>query len=286
MNSKPELERAIDKARRDFASQTIVCIAAANDLEGHVGSAVLLRTKKGEPFLLTARHTLLDDLPPPDGWKPLTVLVPTLGPEGADIRDAGTSLHLFPPLPFADRIVDVAVVRLDPWLHDALRPLAASIDQVAVEDAVSDTDVVFTVGFPNALAFEDPTLPKRYMVSTVTLVTGIKGHDKHGRLEVEWGEAVVGEGNRAYPKGVGRDDLLQFREGAQIRLPHPGGISGGAVWRLPEAKAAEIWSPSTHAQLIGMTVAYNERSTEYAESSTTFGPWLHKLSAEFDGEGT
>ncbi|MCA3010771.1 MAG: hypothetical protein INH41_00065 [Myxococcaceae bacterium] len=274
------VQRLADKAKNEFASQTSVCIVAADDLAGHVGSGVILKTARGIPFLLTARHLLEDDLP--QGWRPIRVLAPGVSREGGEFRDAGTSVHFFPGAHDDGKPVDVAIVTLKKGLHSDFAPIAASLDVVDGADDVLSTDVIFAVGMPNYLAFKDPGAANRYLLSTVTYVTGVKGHDKKGRLEIEWGEATVGPENKAFPQLADRPELAEFSPGATVQLGHPRGISGGAVWRLRGAGRGEFWAPSTHARLIGVPVSFDERSTEYAESSVKWASWLRELAGRID----
>lgn len=278
---EPELvQQLAERAKNEFAKQTCVCIVAANDLNGHVGSGVLLKTAQGTPFLLTARHLLEDDLQQPHGWRPLLVVAP--GVSGQEIPDAGASAHFFPGTHDDGRPVDVAIVTLRSELHELFAPIAASIEVVEPSDNVAPTDLVFLVGMPNYFAFENPEVSKQYMISTITYVTGITGHDKKGRLEVEWSTAEVAVENKPFPLLPDRPELNEISPGKTVRLRGPQGISGGGVWKLRGAAPGELWAPSTHARLIGVPVAYDERKTEYAESAVRWASWVHSVANRID----
>lgn len=275
------VQRLAEKARNEFAAQTCVCVIAADDPGGHVGSGVILKTAQGTPFLLTARHLLEDELPP-DGWRPMRVLAPGVSADGGELLDAGCTAHFFPGVHDDGSPVDVAVVTLRKELHGVLAPIAASVQVVEPADDVLPTDVVFVVGMPNYFAFKDPDAANRYMLSSITYVTGVTGRDKKGRLEIEWGEATVGLENKQFPQLASRPELAELSPGATIRLRHPRGISGGAVWRLRGADRGELWAPSSHARLIGVPVSYDGRRTEYAESAVRWADWLREVANGID----
>jgi hypothetical protein len=67
--------------------------------------------------------------------------------------------------------------------------------------------------------------------------------------------------------------------GKTMQLFPPGGISGGGVWRIRGAPQDVVWSPSSHAKLIGVPVAWLEsKATEFAESVAAWGAWLNETS--------
>lgn len=265
-----KLDTAANQAYEAFAARTTVMLAPRRDMNC-LGSGVLLRNAKGVPFLVTARHLFTDDEWHPVEWRPLHLLVPGLGgPFGAtELRDVGVD-RVFAPGRTPEKPVDVALVTLREDLHQCLRALAAGVDQVADDDRVEPTDVIFLVGFPAFLAFE-PAANVR-MFSTITYTTGVTGTDEHGRLEVQWDEAIPHEDAPRFPH-------IKAEPGKVVRLGGPdrgpGGVSGGALWRIRGCKPGDaIWSPSSHAQLIGVPVAWNMRATQFAESVTAWGPWL------------
>jgi hypothetical protein len=270
MFTPAEREQFARQACKDFVARTTVLVAPGHDLTV-VGSGVLLRTERGRPFLLTARH-LLERA---GGWRPLRLAVPGLG--GADLGDVGESAFMGPardPDP-----VDVAVVTFRETYEARLRPLTAGIDAVGEDDLTDASDVVFLVGFPNYLGFRSEADPRVHLVSTLTYFTGVKGRDRHGRLEVAWGQAIPDADAPTYPH-------LKVQAGHSMQLGSPGGVSGGALWRVRGSTAGNLWSPSSHAKLIGVPVAWNQRDTEYAESVVAWGSWLRETALVLDARST
>src|ERR1700730_9668303 len=113
------------KACSEFCARTAVLLTPRNDPSG-VGSGILLRTDRGVPFLLTARHIVENA-----DTRPLKLLVPGLG--GVEVANAGTEVQ-FAPGRTQEKPVDVAMVRLRDDLHDRLCPLAAGIEAIATDD--------------------------------------------------------------------------------------------------------------------------------------------------------
>jgi len=204
--------------------------------------------------------------------KPLRLLVPSLD---LDVADAGVHALIAPvTAPRAEKPVDVAAVTLRADLHETLRSLAAGMEAVAADDDTRPDDVVILAGFPAFLSFRSPADARMQLFSTITHITGVTGKDEHGRLKVEWNDAIPHEDAPPFPH-------LDVQPGKTMRLGSPAGISGGAVWRVRGAGAGNVWSPSSHAKLIGVPVSWNQHDTEYAESVRAWGPWLAELAPRF-----
>jgi len=265
MFTKNEIQAHARQACVDFCSRTtILLVPGGNLVTGGSGSAVLLRTDSGKPFLLTAAHVVEEV-----GWKPLRLLVPTLD---KNVPDAGMEAFLAPLAAGrpAEKPVDVAVVTFRADLHAELRPLAAGMEAIPNDDDTQLDDVVILAGLPSFLSFPSPVDARKYLFSTITHHTGVTGKDEDGRLKVEWSEAVPHQSAPKYPH-------LDVQPGKSMPLGSPAGISGGAVWRIRGAGPGKMWSPSSHANLIGVPVSWNQRDTEYAESVTAWGTWLKDL---------
>jgi hypothetical protein len=268
MPTENDKQKFARKACNDFCSRTTILVIPGGKLTT-VGSAVLMQTARGVPFLITAKH-LVEDA----DWKPLRMFVPALDLDAPDVGEEA----ILAPLPVgrdAGKPVDVAVVTLRHDLHARLRPLAAGIDAVASDDHTEPEDVVILAGFPTFLSFQAPADARKYLFSSMTHLTGVTGKDEHGRLMIEWTEAVPHEDAPAYPH-------LDVKPGETMQLGSPVGISGGAVWRVRGASSGVMWSPSSHAKLIGVPVAWNRKDTEYAESVAAWGPWLAEVAARLN----
>ncbi len=164
----------------------------------------------------------------------------------------------------SEKPVDVAVVTLRTNLHSRLRPLAAGIEAIASNDETDADDVVILAGFPTFLSFPSASDARMHLFATITYITGVSGKDEYGRLKVQWNSAIPYEGGPRLPH-------LDVQPGKVMQLGSPGGISGGAVWRVRAPGAGKLWSPSSHAKLIGVPVAWDRRETEYAESVSAWG---------------
>lgn len=251
----------------EFIARTTVLLSPRRDLKRCTGSAVLLQNARGVPFLLTASHLFRDDEWRSVEWQPLALFAPALEAEGfAELRDVGME-RAFAPGRVPEKPVDVALVTIRPVFRDRLRPLAASIERIADDDTIWPEDVLLLAGFPTFLSYR--ASPKTQRFATLTYGTGVTGRDQHGRLEVYWDEAIPHDGIPTLPH------LPDVQSGKVMSLGCPGGISGGGLWRVRGSEKGEaIWSPSSHATLIGVPVAWNSRTTEYAESVTAWGSWL------------
>ncbi|MGO9828527.1 MAG: hypothetical protein ACLPJH_00175 [Myxococcaceae bacterium] len=267
MSVESELQQFARRAYKDFAAQVTVLLAPGNDPKNDIGTGILFRTVGGRPFLLSARHVLVRE----GGWKPLRMMVPGLG--STELFDVGEESFKGPYREGED--VDVAVVTLRDEFHARLFPLAATLDAVAEDDVTQPTDVVFLAGFPTYLAFPSATDSRKYLVSTLTYITGVKGRDRLGRLEVEWSAATPDPDTPPYPH-------LDVQPGVQMKLGSPNGISGGGLWRLGGVAAGALWAPATHAKLIGVAVAWNSIDIEYVESVRAWGAWLRDVARRID----
>lgn len=271
--SESERQAQARKACLDFAARTTVLLAPHGKVTG-LGSGVLLQTGGGVPFVVTARHVVEEV---EGGWEPLRMMVPGLG--GKELFDVGAAVYLAPNR--KPKQLDVAVVALRPSVHEVLRPLCAGRAAVVVadNDDLEPSDVVFLAGFPSYLGFQNRQDPREYLAATLTYFTGVKGHDVHGRLEVEWGEAIPDKEAPVFPH-------LDVLPGVPMQLQAPFGVSGGGIWRVRGARGDALWSPSSHAKLIGVPSAWNQRNTQYAESVSAWGPWLTGVANDLDGSAT
>jgi hypothetical protein len=270
LESPTDREKLARKACEAFIARTTVLLLPRHDPRREpesVGSGVLLQNARGVPFLVTASHLFRDDQWQCQEWLPLTLFAPALGVE---MRDAGVEVT-FAPGRTPEKPVDVALMTIRGDLHDGLRPLAAGIEQIAENDVVNPQDVLFLSGFPTFLSFRESASMRRF--ATITYATGVTGRDQHGRLEVYWDEAIPTDDAPRLPH-------LEVQPGKPMALGSPGGISGGGLWRVRGSKKGDlIWSPSSHATLVGIPVAFIRPRTEYAESAVAWGPWL-RIAAE------
>jgi hypothetical protein len=255
-----------DYARRacaDFAWRVTVALSPRHDPASSFGTGILLQNDCGVPFLLTARH-LLDD----GAWQPIKTLVQGMDRE---LRDIGDAVYFAPGLRGDERI-DVAVVRLRPQFHDLLRPGAAGLEVLADDASVAPTDTVFLTGYPRFLAFPDPGRPRDFFVPSIFYVTTVEGFTENGLLKVYWRDAEMGFDAPPFPH-------LDVQPGKVMRLGDAKGISGGGLWRVRVPGPDKVWSPSSHAKLIGIAVAWNTVDTEFAESASGWAGWVRDVAS-------
>lgn len=72
---------------------------------------------------------------------------------------------------------------------------------------------------------------------------------------------------------------LRYRSGKRTDLPHPGGISGGPVWRFLHDGGKGVWSSSRNARLVGICVAFHRAGCERAERADDWSQWFRDLLA-------
>lgn len=235
------------------------------------GSGLLLTTNKKTPFLLTAQH-LFDN----QGRQTAVSLINEShilddvvnrvfsGPRRKEKHDGD---HEY---------VDVAAVSLVPTVRDRIREIVRAT--IATDSETHEDDNVVIAGFPSFLIQGERPTERRLDLHYAPFFhfTGIEGHDSIGRLRVGWNKArVIWE----------IPEIPHFRipdTEAVFELESPRGISGGGLWRVrgPISKA-EIWTPTSHCQLIGVPVAYKGKIA-FAEPVESFRTWLDDISLEID----
>jgi hypothetical protein len=79
---------------------------------------------------------------------------------------------------------------------------------------------------------------------------------------------------------------LGIEAGQIFDLAHPGGISGGALWRFRKVPKTEVWDPSKLARLIGVASTYLKPpdSIEFCPSVATWGDWFRETVAKIDAD--
>lgn len=233
-------------------------------------TGLVLRTPAGAPFLLTARHVFEEDPSCND-------LV--LAGNGRPIERAGVKCLLGPKRLQAtsesNQFVDVAAVVLTPAAHKTLG--FGKGCSVATETSVDEErDVLVLAGYPMFVTdyrLNDSELEGR--ISRFLYTTGIEGVDGNGRFRVYWRDAVAGPDAPALPQ-------FSFPTNDVFTLGHPRGISGGGLWRIRGAlEVSELWSPSTHCELIGLASAFREPH-ELCEPTTLWSEWLEQVHESVD----
>lgn len=180
------------------------------------GTGTLIITPERRIAVLTAKHVLEDD-PPSDGF--------TLG--GPAIGTGG--LHLPFVRHWSHPAVDVAIALLTEHAGAVFGASAVPHDRVAeIADELTEDDDAFICGFPAAYRlFEVDKRTKIIEQHMHSLVyrTGVTGPDASLRYRVTWSEGVV-------DRADGRHALFDIEEGKPFKQKHPGGVSGGPLWKV------------------------------------------------------
>jgi hypothetical protein len=246
-----------DKARGDqaiaavdaFISDSLVFLAPGfgKVRDMWVGSGEVISSSTGV-VVLTAAHNIEDI----DG-KPLR-----LG--GRRIRetidDVMQSIAVHPT-------EDVALIFLKPHATQVLQPWALPRSSIGTDDDLEPGDPFKLAGFPSEwrlLGTIQETGGVAMGLTSVCYGTNLKNppRDDRGRLRVDWSERVV--------------------EGGQpVKMPHPGGISGGGLWRLLSAPKDAVWHAARAAKLIGVPTSWDKVDTEFVVPVSRWGPWLSSL---------
>ena len=232
------------------------------------GSAIILSTSKGVPFLLSARHMFEDRG---------DCSAMSIGNGHVALGDVCDRVFLGPsregPSDYDHQHVDVAAVALRPEARAKLADIVGTT--VATSSDPADNDWVVVSGFPSFLTRTQVGATQiDYHVASISYVTSVQGRDDFGRLRVDWDKA----------KNVwASPDIPHFKvPDGVFELGRPHGISGGGLWQVRSPReTADVWSPSSHCQLIGVPVAVQGK-VEYAEPVELWRSWLNEIEQEID----
>lgn len=244
---------------------------SSTDAPTTVASGVALRTPGGVVTVLTAWHVAKD----------AQDTAHRLGYRGCDpgLNDVVRGIIPGPAreVTGCEETVDVALLLVSDDAQRVLRSMAVVMANIASDDDVDDDkDVVVLSGYPFYLSGTLDGSPKSRGYSHIHYITGVRHRDDCGRLHVSWDEAVVQPGDEVPPH-------VAVKPGEVFRLGHPGGISGGAVWRFRGAKKEQpIWAPSSDGQIIGVPMAWDGVNTEIAESCCLWRDWLLESVTKID----
>jgi hypothetical protein len=239
------------------------------------GTALILVTALGTPFLLTARHLVEESR----DCAAAAMMAPRLG--HALVTNIGEGLFLGPRrLGTSDgehEYVDVAVMALTRAAREVLA--GAPGTSIATGSTGDDTSLIAVAGFPGGYTRVDVIHAQRAIYVGVTpllYVTDISGRAQYDRLEVEWDK-----GTSIW--GLPDDSSFNVRPDRTFQLCSPHGVSGGGVWciRGPHHKTEGVWAPSTHCELIGVASAVLGK-VELAEPVELWTDWLNQVEREID----
>ena len=163
---------------------------------------------------------------------------------------------------------DIGVMDLKPHAVEALRPWALPISALGTDDSLQVGDAFKLAGFPYEWTQVERLEASHGMAMglvSVTYGTNLKDppRDDRGRLRIDWSERVV-------------------ESGESVRMPHPGGISGGGLWRLLQAPKDVLWRADACAKLIGVPVSWNKVDTSFVVPISKWGPWLSNVLSASD----
>jgi len=166
--------------------------------------------------------------------------------------------------------------------REAIRAIRDFISEITVlisprRDLTEVGSATILTRFPRSLGFwaRTPTTTAA-MMSAITFGTGITSRDEKRRLGVEWDKAIAWLDSPRLPH-------IDNRPGVEMELGDPQCVSGGGLWYLERGETGKIWSPTSHARLIGVPCSFNQGlKTEYAESVALWGNWLREKVEEID----
>ena len=194
------------------------------------------------------------------------------------------------PIPLGDQFwhptVDVALALLKPDAAKLFTHAALSCDVVAETDEEDpEGEMTMICGFPalyRRAAVDHQNKKVDVGFASVTYSTDVNGKDDKGRYRVSWGE---GELSGTVPlRAQSAANHLGIEQGQIFDLAHPGGISGGPLWRFRKVPKTEVWDPSKLARLIGVASTYLKPpdNIEFCPSVATWGDWLRETIAKID----
>jgi hypothetical protein len=276
-NVGPETEdspkqQAARDAIASFVQRPAVFLVPGSKIDApvQVGSGIAIRTAAGRITVLTAWHVAEATIDTPH----------RLGYFGCD-RGINDAVRGVVPGPARDRgsvceeQIDVGLVLLSSEAERILSNLAITFDQIGDDAEVAATDVVIMAGYPFYLSFVPSSEPLSRFFAHICYTTGVEGIDIRGRLRIRWDEAITRSCDPTPPH-------LDVVPGKVFKLGHPGGTSGGAVWRFRGSKKGQLWSPTTDGKVIGVPVAWDTDCIEFAESCVSWRSWLRDALGEVD----
>lgn len=245
-------QREMEAAMYQFAAQRLVYLipGTATEKPAFVSSGTPIETAGGNVLVLTARHCARDAVD-----RQMRV--------GYHRAERTVDDGVFGVVHHPDSSIDVSVLVLHRAARDIVRPLAIDLNLVAADEVSPSTDPLMLAGFPAALVKHHGK--NWFGMGSITYGTGLAtpAFDETGRYRVDWSGAVTSDG--------------------VVQLPHPKGISGGALWRFRPAAPDALWSALGSGRLVGIPVAWKEAErVELAEPAAKWRAWLLETAAMVD----
>ncbi|MET0790949.1 MAG: hypothetical protein ABW061_05465, partial [Polyangiaceae bacterium] len=262
------LKRQAFDALHDFGREAVVFL-----LDGRVGlnartapngSGTLFRTPGGQIVVLSAAH-VFDDVPE-DGM--------SIGGKTRDgVSNAIAAVHKHP-----SSDVDIAVGVLSDVAARVFGAFALSPDFVAgaSDTAFERENPMLICGYPTA--YKETTVDRargsaRIEFACVSYLTWVERKlDSRARYRATWKEAVLTEHDPVVPA---------VKPGEVFEIAHPGGISGGPLWRFRTVGKGEIWAPAKMGKIVGVASSYLD-DVEFCPSIAAWGDWFREVIAAID----
>ncbi len=287
MTTMNDLEKSAFDALNDFAGSALVFLwegeVSADNAATANGSGTVLRTPGGRLFVLTARHVFEDDSNgEPQTFERAQTVKYAVGGRAVQFgkADALGEQHWHPS-------VDVAIALLKPDVATHFADAALSVDMVAkTADDATEGHMTMICGFPagyRRTAIDHQNKKVDHGLASVTYSTDVEGQDNKGRHRVRWGEAEMTGTVPMQARDSAAARQLGIKPGQVFDLAHPGGISGGPLWRFRKVPKNEVWEPSKLARIVGIASTYLEPHS-FAPSVSTWGDWLRDAIAKIDAE--
>lgn len=244
------------KAAGEYVRRSSVCLIGPFSQDGEeipIGSGTAIRTPGGRVVVLTAAHNFETG-----GERAIAYFGM---PPGRALRGVASRLHV------CDGI-DVALFEVRGDGTRSLLPLSVDLDAIGAAEAVEPDFQYVVAGYPSGFIFT-PEKHTHVLHAVANNVRGV-GIDDQGRYRFRWDRAVL-------PREIVQALALPS---AKLELPHPRGISGGALWRF-QPMHEPVWSPTSHARLVAIPHRFLQ-PTQFAENVSRWGDWLRETIQRID----
>jgi hypothetical protein len=253
------LQRQAFDALHEYAREGVVFLldgpVGPDAPRAAVGSGVLFRAGR-QVVVLTAAHVL--DNVPAGGMS-----IGGRTPDG--VSDAIVQVWRHPS-------VDVALALLSDDAARLFGQLALSPDVVAAatDTAFARENAMVLCGYPAAYRetrVDHNRRSARVEFACVSYLTTVDLRlDAQQRYRAAWNEGVLTEHDPVVP---------EVKPGEVFQIAHPGGISGGPLWRFRNVDKGALWAPAKMGAIVGIACSYlRDEGVEFCPSVASWGDWF------------
>lgn len=245
---KIERENFAQDAINEFIQYSCAFLlpGSANHVAPAVGSGVIMQTEQGHITILTAKH--IAEEARSEEYR-LGIFNCT-----NSLSDFVAGILLCPD------DVDVGLLIVKDMLSSKIRNLAVTYNLVSLENhKIVAQDSLVLSGFPAEISrYERDKSEQGFTVLNYWCVPENVSYDGKGRYLLEWKDATVWRGDRAFD------------------LPSPEGMSGGPLWRFRKPISTSLWSVPEIGKIIGIQSAWNKKDTAVIEPVSKWSNWFHE----------